>query len=674
MKKIPFVLLGITLLIGCPKKHRPNRPVIIGPEIDTLYMKASYSFSVSTTDPDGDSVAYYFDWGDKNSEWTDFLPSGDTASLSHSYSDTGEYTIIVVAMENTVDSLLSDTASYSIKICRPPGKPPKEPTVWSLYGQGYIDIPYTFYAMSKDPDNDSVAYRFYWGDGDTSNWGNYVPSGGTDSMAHAYHLSEGIDSAFFSVRAQAKDIYGLESGWSTGKGITIRRGNHPPYPPNTILGPTKGVVNESYSFSTYTTDPDSGDKISYMIDWGDGSTSGWSREITSGDTITFSHSYSLKGDFSITAKAKDNHGAESGWSPSHPITVIEVPIIQDSVGNMEEIGRSSIAIGPDNTLYVGSTNSILYAISLTSFQAKTLYGTSGPIESSPLIGPDGCIYIGCNDNKVYKVLPGGGYGGHYQTGDSVISSPAMDAQGRIYVGSYDEYLYCIDSKNMQQVLWRYKTGGGIESSPAIDEEGNIYFGSNDGHIYSLDKEGNLRWKYPTSGAIGQVKSSPALGNGRVYIGSDDSHLYCLSTEGKLLWSFSTFGKVRVSSAIGPDGKIYVVSEQGYLYCLDQNGKEIWTRPLATVSYSSPAIASDGKVYIGTQEGKFYVIDSDGTKLWDCQLSGPIHSSPVIASDGMVYIASSKFVYKIKGYAGLASEIWPMFHHDPWHTGRIGGGP
>jgi len=671
MKKIPFILAGVALLMGCPHRHRPNRPEIIAPQVDTFYIKASYSFSVFTTDPDGDSIAYHFDWGDGNSEWTDFLPSGDTASLSHSYSDTGEYTIRVVAMENTVDSLLSDTIEYPIEVYCPPGEPPRKPIVWREgIGEGYTGIPYTFYAMTKDPDNDSVAYRFAWDDGDTSDWSNYVPSGGNISMQHSYS-----DSGYYSVRAQAKDIYGLESEWSEGKGILIKVGNHPPYPPDTILGPAKGVINQSYPFSISTTDPDSGDKVSYMIDWGDGSSSGWSQEIASGDTITFSHSYTIEGSFSIKAKARDNHGAESGWSPPYLITIIRVPLIEDSVGGIGEIGRSSIAIGPDNTLYVGSRNSTLYAISPTTFQAKGLYGTSGPIASSPLIGPDGCVYIGCNDNKVYKILPGGGYGGRFETGDSIISTPAMDAEGRIYVGSYDKYLYCIDSKDMKPI-WSYKTDGGIESSPAIDEEGNIYFGSNDGHIYSLDKEGNLRWRYPTSGTIGQVKSSPALDNGRVYVGSDDSHLYCLSTEGELRWSFLTFGKVRSSPAIGPDGRVYVASEQGYLYCLDQNGKEVWTQPtvLATVSYSSPAIASDGKIYIGTEEGKFYVVDSDGTVLWSCQLNGPILSSPVIAPDGRVYIASKNCVYRIKGYEGLASGGWPMFHHDPWHTGRIGGGP
>jgi len=54
----------------------------------------SYQFSAHAIDPDGDNVAYRFDWGDSNvSGWTSFVASGVQASKSHSYVQDGTYDV-----------------------------------------------------------------------------------------------------------------------------------------------------------------------------------------------------------------------------------------------------------------------------------------------------------------------------------------------------------------------------------------------------------------------------------------------------------------------------------------------------------------------------------------------------------------------------------------------------
>lgn len=78
-------------------------------------------------------------------------------------------------------------------------------------------------------------------------------------------------------------------------------------PPNTptIDGPLKvgKDVQADYTFST--TDPD-GDSVSYFVDWGDGTNTGW---ITA---TTASHTWTKKAKYQITCKARDNFYAESG--------------------------------------------------------------------------------------------------------------------------------------------------------------------------------------------------------------------------------------------------------------------------------------------------------------------------------------------------------------------------
>jgi outer membrane protein assembly factor BamB len=62
--------------------------------------RTEYTYTTVTSDPDGDNLSYYFDWGDgKNSGWTEFVPSDSPLSRSHSWNWRGKYTIKVKAKD-----------------------------------------------------------------------------------------------------------------------------------------------------------------------------------------------------------------------------------------------------------------------------------------------------------------------------------------------------------------------------------------------------------------------------------------------------------------------------------------------------------------------------------------------------------------------------------------------
>lgn len=87
--------------------------------------------------------------------------------------------------------------------------------------------------------------------------------------------------------------------------------NLPPLTP-TIDGPTKLKRFINYEFTFSTIDPN-GDDISYYVDWGDGTNSGWTTQYVSGTSIKLEHKYTTKAVFTIKCKAKDTSGAESDW-------------------------------------------------------------------------------------------------------------------------------------------------------------------------------------------------------------------------------------------------------------------------------------------------------------------------------------------------------------------------
>jgi hypothetical protein len=55
----------------------------------------SYTYSVKTTDPEGDSIAYTIDWGDGTTSTTAQSAFGVTASASHAWTQAGTYAVKV---------------------------------------------------------------------------------------------------------------------------------------------------------------------------------------------------------------------------------------------------------------------------------------------------------------------------------------------------------------------------------------------------------------------------------------------------------------------------------------------------------------------------------------------------------------------------------------------------
>jgi hypothetical protein len=89
-------------------------------------------------------------------------------------------------------------------------------------------------------------------------------------------------------------------------------GNQRPAPP-TITGEAKGEINTDYDYSFMSIDPND-DYVYYYIDFGDQIIISMTGPYFSGETVTFGHQWSERGTYTIKAKAKDMHGAESDWA------------------------------------------------------------------------------------------------------------------------------------------------------------------------------------------------------------------------------------------------------------------------------------------------------------------------------------------------------------------------
>ena len=59
----------------------------------------TYTFTATSTDPDGDKIKYVFDWGDEKTSETNFVDSGQAGSASHKWNNGGRYEVRVKAVD-----------------------------------------------------------------------------------------------------------------------------------------------------------------------------------------------------------------------------------------------------------------------------------------------------------------------------------------------------------------------------------------------------------------------------------------------------------------------------------------------------------------------------------------------------------------------------------------------
>lgn len=120
--------------------------------------------------------------------------------------------------------------------------------------------------------------------------------------------------------------------------------NNPPFRPEKPSGLALGYVNDSYVFTTSSTDPD-GDAISYVFDWGDGTYS-ITDYVTSGTSVGLNHSWIEPGNYSIRVMAKDSHGASSSWSLATKIQII-IPVFEITLSS----NLTNISVNVDGVNY-----------------------------------------------------------------------------------------------------------------------------------------------------------------------------------------------------------------------------------------------------------------------------------------------------------------------------------
>jgi hypothetical protein len=193
---------------------------------------------------------------------------------------------------------------------------PETPETPNGPGVGVPGPTYSFSTRTSGEGEDSVQFQFGWGDGTTSDWGDYVPSGLMGWAGKSWP-----DTGTYLVRVWARNSRGAVSDTSGEHSISITAElpNQPPYPPEVPTGPDTAARREVCVFASAGTDPD-GDSIAYCFDCG-GLQSNWSALVPSGTPGSISFAWAHSGEYEVRARTRDRGGLSSGWSFGHRVVI-----------------------------------------------------------------------------------------------------------------------------------------------------------------------------------------------------------------------------------------------------------------------------------------------------------------------------------------------------------------
>jgi len=183
------------------KSNPPAKPTLTGPTLGVL--NKYYEYAVVTTEPDGEDVYYFIDWGDgTNTGWFGPYNPGTSTTSQKAWNAPANYTVKARAKDiHDVASEWSDSLIVSII----DDNPPNAPTI-SGEKKGKINTPYTYTFKSTDVNGDQVYFTIDWGDGQIDEWVGPYNSESPAEFAHQWQTK-----GTYTIKAKAKDIHGIES-------------------------------------------------------------------------------------------------------------------------------------------------------------------------------------------------------------------------------------------------------------------------------------------------------------------------------------------------------------------------------------------------------------------------------------------------------------------------------
>lgn len=571
MRFVRLALAGLLVFVACAKKA-PTQPVT--PFVDVH--GDAVSVATVSVDARGAIIKYIFDFGNGTAETTGYLPSGETAWCRLALPDTGTYCIRAIA-RNVYgrESPWSDVFEYHLTSTPEYGD--------TMVGWGPDDWPWFIRPWGRerwyrvgmeigDPDGDSVAVQFIWGDGRSSQWSPFMPSGSIvrDSVQYA-------TDGEYHVRVVLKDIHGSVSAPDTLAGLRVSEvavlwysdesgGDASP-----TLGEHAGAVR------TFVVD----DYLSCLDDAG-------SVVWRSGVEVDDAHAPILNRDGTRL------YVARVGGIACVDALSGDVLWQVDTDDNM-----CQPALGPQGDIYIGLEHGLACVTDLVDSGAVAWYygDDDWSWATGIAVGTDSTVFCTILDDRigyvgrVIALRPDGGL--TWCDSTTLVypdCPPAIDAFGRLLVVDIETGRLCCFGPD-GVLAWQTEEGQPADdgSAPVVGLGGSIYLCCDETRCF--DASGNWLWTI----AAGSDANAPCVASdGSLFVGNNEGQLLCVSPSGETRWVYSVYdtlnrywgyrarrtrrddGELFASPIIGPDGNLYFYDD--VIICLSLGKRTLVDSP------------------------------------------------------------------------------------------------
>jgi len=155
-------------------------------------------FNASSSYDSGYITLYEWDWDND----LIFDENSTNPITSHMWDKKGFYPVTLLVHD---DDNCMDAQRYVV----PVGNQEPEPPIITGPTHGKVNVEYDYNFSLSDPDNDSTYLRVDWGNGTSGPWQGSYASDITVKLNHTWN-----QKGKYTIRAQTKDVYGMESDWA----------------------------------------------------------------------------------------------------------------------------------------------------------------------------------------------------------------------------------------------------------------------------------------------------------------------------------------------------------------------------------------------------------------------------------------------------------------------------
>jgi len=330
-------------------------------------------------------------------------------------------------------------------------------------------------------------------------------------------------------------------------------------------------------------------------------------------------------------------------------------------------------------LTIAATELISQAPEETREWVEWKHQTSGLIYATPLIS-NGTVYIGSTDSVFYAIEASSGKEKwRYHSGNTIQSSAAYKSK-MIFFKSGNR-LFALNARGKlrwKRVLFEGEAINQLDpwdfhhSSPYVHDE-IVFIGTEKGSLLGFDAvSGEQVLRCQTISEF-PIRTTPVVSGELVIYGDWNGVLYAndIST-GTLAWKYDTkqegtypWPNSILTTVVVAGESVYFAGKSNRLYSLDvQTGKKNW-------HYSSPTdqwliggpVVKDGIVYLGSSDQKlFHAIDANsGALIWSTELDCRIWGNAAIKEDRIHIGSNSLYVLDKASGEILKQYEFPQVH-------------